>query len=76
MWILKTNAQGEIPNCGLALHEPRGSDDISTEEREAITLEGVSMIEREEIPRFEEEPRPFGDADARVIPLCAARPSP
>jgi hypothetical protein len=74
MWILKTNAQGEIPNCGLALHEPGGSDDISTEEREAITLEGVSVIERQNIPILEDEPRPFDDAAAQVIPLCSPSP--
>jgi hypothetical protein len=76
MWILKTNAQGEIPNCGLALHESRGGASGIPTEIEKIALEGVSVSERETIPSVEDEQGPFGDADAQVISLCAARPSP
>ena len=76
MWILKTKAQGEIPNCGHARNiraswsRARG---VSSEV-ETIALGGISLIEREVIPIFEDEPRPFGDADARVIPLCLPSP--
>jgi len=74
MWILKTNAQGEIPNCGLALHESRGrAGDISTEVREAITLEGVSRVERETVPSLKDGQKLI-DADAQVIPLCLPSP--
>ena len=76
MWILKTNAQGEIPNCGLALGGGGRSRarDISTEVRETITLEGVSLIERETIPIFDDGQRPFGDAEAQTISICSPSP--
>ena len=78
MWILETNAQGEIPNCGQALdiHESCSGAHAIFPELETIALEGVSLMERETIPIFEDEQRLFGDAGARVIPLCATRPSP
>ncbi len=63
MWVLKANAEGEIPNCGLMLDGDTG-----------FFGHGPEL---ETIPIFEGEQRPFGDnADAQVIPLCAARPSP
>jgi hypothetical protein len=74
MWILKTNAQGEIPNCGLALDRRAGLAGGVSSEGETIALEGNSRIEREVIPILEEEPGPFGDADARVIPFCLPSP--
>ena len=74
MWILKTNAQGEIPNCGLALDRRAGLAGGVSSEGETIALEGISRIEREVIPILEEEPGPFGDADARVIPFCLPSP--
>ena len=63
MWVLKTNTQGEIPNCGLVLDGDTGFFGHAPE--------------LETIPIFENEQRPFGDAaNAQVIPLCAARPAP
>ena len=75
MWILKTDAQGEIPNCGLALGGGGRSRarDISPEVK-TIALEGVSVSERETIPSVEDEPGPLGDADAQVISLCSPSP--
>jgi hypothetical protein len=78
MWVLKTNARGEIPNCGLAIDFPEWlgrTDDVSTA-IETLALEGMSIIEREESPSFEEEQSLFGNASARTYSLCAARPSP
>jgi hypothetical protein len=78
MWILKTNAQGEIPNCGLAIDVPEWlgrTDDVSPA-MEMLAFEGISIIEREESPSFEEEQSLFGNAAARTYSLCAARPSP
>jgi len=63
MWVLKTTAQGEIPNCGLVLDGDTGFFGHAPE--------------LETIPIFENEQKPFGDAaNAQVIQLCAARPSP
>jgi LysM repeat protein len=76
LWVLKTNAQGEIPNCGLALDIPAGRTSAISPEVETIALEGISVSERETILIFEDEQRAFSDADAQAIPLCAARPSP
>jgi hypothetical protein len=60
MWILKTNAQGEIPNCGLVFDGSAGLYG-SAPEVETTTLE--------------EEERPFGDeTDAQAIPLCSPSP--
>ena len=73
MWILKTNAQGEIPNCGYALDEGSGEFGGDSPELETIALEGVSVIERETIPSVEDE-QTFSDADAQVIPLCLPSP--
>jgi len=62
MWVLKTNAQGEIPNCSLMFGGSAGMFG-SFPEVEPKTLE--------------DEQRLFGDDDnAQAIPLCAARPSP
>jgi hypothetical protein len=74
MWILKTNAQGEIPNCGYALEVRSGELGGDSPELETIALEGVSVRERETIPGVEEEQSPFGDAEAQVIPLCLPSP--
>ena len=60
MWVLKTNAQGEIPNCGLMLD---GDTGLFGRAPELHTL-----------PLFEEEPRPSGGADARAYPLCSPSP--
>jgi hypothetical protein len=61
MWVLKTNDQGEIPNCGLMFDGSAGTYG-SFPEVETTTPEA--------------EQRPFGDnGDAQAIPLCAARPS-
>ena len=78
MWILKTNAQGEIPNCGLALYIPgsTGNPAFFSPGVETIALEEISVIARETRPSFEEEQSPFGNATARTYSLCAARPSP
>jgi hypothetical protein len=76
IWILKTNAQGEIPNCGLALDIPEwleGTGDVSSD-LETIALEGVSLIERERSPIVEDEQRPFGDAGAQTILICSPSP--
>jgi hypothetical protein len=47
MWVLKTNAQGEIPNCGLALDIPEwlGRTSGVSPEVETIALDAVSLIE-------------------------------
>ena len=61
MWVLKTNAQGEIPNCSLMFDGSAGTYG-SFPEVETTTPEA--------------EQRLFGDdGDAQAIPLCAARPS-
>jgi hypothetical protein len=60
MWVLKTNAQGEIPNCGLVFDGSAGTYG-SFPEVETGTLEA--------------EQRLFGDdADAQAIPLCLPSP--
>lgn len=61
LWILKTNAQGEIPNCGLVLDGDTGFFGHGSE--------------LETIPIFENEQR-FYYGIAQAIPLCAAQPSP
>ena len=71
MWVLKTNAQGEIPNCSLALDDQGVWAVGVSSQAETIALEGISVSEREMSPIFEDDQRPFGDADARVIPLCS-----
>jgi hypothetical protein len=73
IWILKTNARGEIPNCGLALDIPDGNSAGISPEVETIALEGVSLIERKMSPIFEDEQK-LSDADAQVIPLCSPSP--
>ena len=59
MWVLKTNAQGEIPNCGLMFD---GSSGMAGDfpEVETITLD--------------DEQRLYNDADAQAIPLCSPAP--
>ena len=74
MWVLKTNAQGEIPNCSLALDDRDIWTGGVSPEVETIALERVSVIERETIPILEDEQRPFGDAAARAYPLCSPSP--
>jgi hypothetical protein len=77
MWIIKTNARGEIPNCSLSLEIPEwlGRTDVASPEVETIALEGVALIERENSPIFEDESTLY-DASARTYPLCATRSSP
>jgi len=74
MWVLKTNARGEIPNCSLALE----SRDVWTggvsPQVETIALKGVSVIERGEVPIFEEKQKPLGDAEAQTISICSPLP--
>ena len=77
MWVLKTNAQGEIPNCGLALDIPEswGRTRGISPEIETIALEGVSVSERETIPSFFRHERGLFDTNApQVIPLCSPSP--
>ena len=76
MWVLKTNAQGEIPNCGLALDIPEwlGRIGDSSPEDETIALAGISSMEREASSSFEDELRPFGNATARTYSLCSPSP--
>ena len=73
MWILKMNAQGEIPNCSLALESRDGWIGGVSVEVETIALDGISVIEQETIPILEEEQELF-DTDAQVIPLCLPSP--
>lgn len=76
MWILKTNAQGEIPNCSLALDAPEwlGRTSARSSGVETIALQGVSMIEREKSLSFEDEQRLVGDAEAQTISICSLFP--
>ena len=76
MWILKTNPQGEIPNCGHALdiHESWSRVRDISPELETIALEGASLMERETIPIFEEEPWRSGKPIARAYQLCSPSP--
>jgi len=75
MWILKTNSQGEIPNCGLALDTPEwlGRTGDFSPEVETIAFEGVSLIERGNSPIFDDESTLY-DAAARTYPLCSPSP--
>lgn len=59
MWVLKTNAQGEIPNCGLMLDGSAGL---------------YSYFPEVETPAPEAEQRFFGTANAQAIPLCSVSP--
>ena len=62
MWVLKTNAQGEIPNCGLVFDGSVGL---------------FGSFPEVETRTFEAERRTVGDAsEAQVIPLCSPSPSP
>ena len=76
MWVLKTNAQGEIPNCGLALDMPgpSGNPAVFSSGVNTIALEEISVIARETRPSFEDEQSPFGDAAARTYSLCSPSP--
>jgi hypothetical protein len=77
MWVLKTNAQGEIPNCGLALDIPEswGRTRGVSPEVETRALEGVSVSEQETLPIFFRGERGLYDTDApQVIPLCSPSP--
>jgi hypothetical protein len=71
MWILKTNAQGEIPNCGLALDTPEWLERTGgvSPKVETIALEGVSLIEREVSPLLEDD-QSLDATTARAYPLC------
>jgi hypothetical protein len=73
MWVLKTNAQGEIPNCGLALD----SRDIWSggvfPRVETIALKKVSRTEREVSPILEDDQSLTATA-ARAYPLCSSSP--
>jgi hypothetical protein len=58
MWVLKTNAQGEIPNCGLVFDGSAGT--FGSFPQETTTLE--------------DEQRLYNNADAQAIPLCSPSP--
>ena len=73
MWVLKTNAGGEIPGCSLELDSRSGWLGGVSSHAETIALEGISVIEREEIPIFEDDQR-LDDAKTQVIPLCSPSP--
>ena len=70
MWVLKTNARGEIPNCSLVLDNPGVWTGGASAEVERVGLEGVSVSERETVPNVEEEQMLLDDTGAQVIPLC------
>jgi len=74
MWVLKTNDSGEIPNCSLALESRDMWTGGVSPEVETRALDGISVIEREEISIFEDEQSPFDDAAARASPLCSPSP--
>ena len=74
MWVLKMNAQGEIPGCSLALDPRGGGMGGAASQGQTITLERVSVLERETTPTFEAEPSPFGDAAAQARPFCPPSP--
>jgi hypothetical protein len=59
MWVLKTNAEGEIPNCGLMFDGSAGTFG-SFPEVETPTLEGEQRLD--------------DGADAQAIPLCSPSP--
>jgi hypothetical protein len=68
------HAQGKTPSCSLAIADfGRGAGGVSAE-GETIDLEGISVIEREEIQIFEDDQRPFGDAATRAYLLCSPSP--
>lgn len=76
MWGIKTNAQGEIPNCSLALGISDWLENSApaavSPEAETIALEGVSSIEwdSQEFLFFEDIQQLF-DARAQAIPICS-----
>jgi hypothetical protein len=74
IWVLKTNAQGEIPKCSLALDDRDVWTGGVSPEAKTIALDGISVIERETTPIFEEAPSPFGDAEAQTTLLCSPSP--
>jgi hypothetical protein len=59
MWVLKTNAQGEIPNCGH-VSDSWGGTMVNFPEVETTTLD--------------DEPMLFDDNNAQAIPLCSPSP--
>jgi hypothetical protein len=59
MWVIKTNAQGEIPNCGLVFDGSAGSFG-SFPEVETTTLEDGQWLN--------------DPANAQIIPLCSPSP--
>ena len=73
MWVLKTDARGEIPNCGYVLGSRGGGESAVSSEVETIALDGVSVSERETIPVSQGNQR-LDDAQAQVIPLCSPSP--
>ena len=73
IWVLKTNADGEIPNCSLAL-DSRDAWSVGYPSRAQTTLlEGVSVTGREEVPVVEADLR-LSDAGAQIVPLCQPAP--
>ena len=67
------HAQGEIPNCRLAIADfGRGAGGVSAE-GETIDLEGISVIEREEIQIFEDD-QYLDETAARAYQLCSPSP--
>ena len=67
------HAQGKTPSCSLAIADfGRGAGGVSAE-GETIDLEGISVIEREEIQIVEDDQR-LDDAGAQIITLCSPSP--
>lgn len=74
MWVLKMNAQGEIPNCSLALEDREVWTGGAFPKVDRIALKRISRIERETTLIVEEEQSPFGDGQAQATPLCSPSP--
>jgi hypothetical protein len=73
MWVLKTNALGEIPNCVLALEDREIRTGAVSSAGERMALAGVSLIERETILIIEEGPGLL-ESEARTMPICSPTP--
>ena len=74
MCVLKMNAQGEIPNCSLALEDREVWTGGAFPKVDRIALKRTSRIEREEIPVFQDEPSLFGAGEAQATLLCSPSP--
>jgi len=71
IWVLKMNAQGEIPNCSLALEDRDVWTGGASPKVDRTALKRTSRTEREAIPIVEEEKSPFGNVEVQTIPLCS-----